>query len=385
MPFGRAALFIFAIGAAVAAAVVLLPGDDEPQAPPGGPRFGFNELRWSVGWQSDSDEPLIAAVEVAEIAGADTARMIVPWFDVIDPTGAWDESAWSRYRDAYEALSERGIRPVVTLVGAPRGAAGVQDDPDWAQPGCFAGFAVAPAPAYDAQWEAVVLRATNEFDQALAIQVWNEPNSPDYWGGCQPDPGRYLELVELAQAAIARSEHPGRKLVSAGLNPSAGTAVVAWQDYLAALVAGGLLDHVHAVGLHPYPVPEDCDRPEGSAPERLAAAVGAQVDEAIGLLPPGTPIWVTEFGASSAAGLTPDCRALTEEEQAETLLATYGELRSRDQVKTAIVHQLVDDRDSTEEFQNHFGVTRERPFLAPKLAFSCLAERRAEPESGCSD
>ena len=136
MPVGRAAIFIFAIGAAVVAAVVLLPGDDEPQAPPGGPRFGFNELRWSVGWQSDSDEPLIAAVEVAEIAGADTARMIVPWFDVIDPTGAWDESAWSRYRDAYEALSERGIRPVVTLVGAPRGAAGVQDDPDWGQPGC---------------------------------------------------------------------------------------------------------------------------------------------------------------------------------------------------------------------------------------------------------
>lgn len=384
MPFGRTALFIFAIGVAAVAAVVLLPLDDG-ESPADGPRFGFNELRWGVGWQSGSDAPLLAAVGVADLAGADTARMIVPWFDVIDPSGAWDESGWSRYRDAYEAMSERGLEPIVALLGAPRGAAGDQGDPDWAQPGCALGFAVPPATPYDAQWEAFVVRAVNEFDGALAVQVWNEPNSPDYWGGCNPDPTRYLELVELARRAVARSEHPGRTLVSAGLNPSSGAAVVAWQDYLAALVAGGLLDDVDAVGLHPYPTPEDCDRAEASLPGRLAAAVGAQVDEAIELLPAGTPIWVTEFGASSAAGLTPDCRALTEDEQAEALLATYGELAARDQVETTIVHQLVDDRDSTDELQNHFGVTREQPFLAPKAAYSCLAERRGDPGSGCDD
>ena len=385
MPFGRTVLCIFAIGVAAVAGLALLRSDDGQNADEGGPRFGFNELRWGVGWQSVSDQPLLAAVEVAELAGADTARMIVPWFDVIGPTGAWDEAAWSRYRDAYRALSDRGIEPVVALLGAPRGAAGDQIDPDWAQPSCASGFAVPPATAYDAQWEAFVLRAANEFDRALAIQVWNEPNSPDYWGGCVPDPDRYLELVGLARGAIARSEHPDRALVSAGLNPSGGAAVVAWQEYLAALIAGGLLDDVTAVGLHPYPVPADCDRPEASPPERLAAAVGLQVDEAIAVLPSGTPIWVTEFGASSAAGVSPDCRALTETEQAETLLATYAELAARDQVETAIVHQLVDDRDSPEELQNHFGVTREQPFLAPKLAYSCLAERLDDPDSGCDD
>lgn len=378
----RAALLIAAVGLAVVAGLLALRSDEEPAAA-SGPRFGFNELRWSIAWQSGSDQPLVEAVRASERAGADTARLVLPWFDVVAPGGGWDEPAWSRYRRSYEAMIEQGLEPVVVVLGAPRGAAGDQGDPDWAQPGCSAGLAAPPAPAYDAQWEAVVARIADEFGRALAIQAWNEPNSPDFWGGCAADPGRYLELVRAARRAIAGSEHPGIELVSAGLNPARGTAVTPWEDYLARLVAGGLTDAVEAVGLHPYPVPDDCARPQPALPERLAAAVGEQVDEALAILPAGVPVWVTEFGASSAAATSDDCRALTEDGQAAALAAMYRELARREPVEVAIVHQLVDDVDSPEELQNHFGVMLEEPFLAPKPAYACLALLRADPAARC--
>lgn len=378
----RAGLLILALGLAATAALLAVRSDDGP-APAAGPRFGFNELRWSVAWQSGSDGPLIEAVEASRAAGADTARLVLPWFDVIGPDGGWDEPAWDRYRRSYEAMIERGIEPVVAVLGAPRGVAGEQDDPDWAQPGCTAGFAAPPAPAHDAQWEAVIGRVADEFDRALAIEAWNEPNSPDFWGGCAPDPARYLELVRAARRAIAASAHPDMALVSAGLNPAGGEAVDAWRQYLAALVGGGLAGEVEAVGLHPYPAPEDCARPEPALAERLAAAVGEQVDEALAIVPGRIPIWVTEFGASSAAGLSDDCRALTEQGQARALAAMYGELADRERVEVAIVHQLADDVYSTEELQDHFGVTLEDPFLAPKPAYACLARLREDPDSSC--
>lgn len=378
----RAGLLILALGLA-ATAVLLAVRSDERQAPTPGPRFGFNELRWSVAWQGGSDEPLVEAVEASRAAGADTARLVLPWFDVIGPDGGWDEPAWERYRRSYEAMIEHGIEPIVAVLGAPRGAAGEQDDPDWAQPGCTGGFAAPPAPAYDAQWQAVIGRVADEFGQALAIEAWNEPNSPDFWGGCAPDAGRYLELLRAAKRAIAASGHPELTLVSAGLNPAHGEDVVAWRRYLAALVGSGLAGQVGAVGLHPYPAPDDCARPEPALAERLALAVGDQVDEALAIVGEETPIWVTEFGASSAAGSSDDCRALTERGQARALAEMYRELADRDRVEVAIVHQLADEVSSTEELQNHFGVALEDPFLAPKPAYTCLARLREDPDSSC--
>jgi hypothetical protein len=82
-------------------------------------------------------------------------------------------------------------------------------------------------------------------------------------------------------------------------------------------------------------------------------------------------------------GLTADCRALSEPQQAATVAAMYAQLSRRGPVETAIVHQLVDDRESAEELQNHFGVTRELPLLAPKPAYPCLASLRGEQGGAC--
>ena len=106
-----------------------------------------------------------------------------------------------------------------------------------------------------------------------------------------------------------------------------------------------------------------------------------QLAQAAAIVPEPAPLWITEFGAPSAAGLTTDCRALTEAGQARALSAMYDALAASGRVDVAIVHQLVDDHLSyPEQLPNHFGVTRSLPtFLEPKPAYWCLAERRGQP------
>lgn len=392
-------LLALAAGLLAAHALAALADDDEVAVRPvaGDPElpwFGFNELRWATEWQRgpapDPDQQMRRSVEATAAAGANTDRLPVPWADVVDASGGWDEEAWSRYRDVYDEMVADGISPVIVLFAAPRGGTD-QITPDWSPPGCNAGFASPPDPAHDAEWQAYVLRASNEFDRALALQVWNEPNSRDFWGGpaCTPDPARYVQLAALARAALASpsSEHPDRALVSAGLNPSTVAGSIASDGYLSATLADGLLDHVQAVGVHLYSQRRACGRASDIA-TGVAADADRQLSEAAALVPEPTPLWVTELGFSSSGGLTLDCRALSEDDQARAISAAYDAVAASPRVDLAIVHQLVDEGASyVDPFPNSFGVTRNQPaFLQPKPAYWCLAARRGiqvQPPPAC--
>jgi hypothetical protein len=188
-----------------------------------------------------------------------------------------------------------------------------------------------------------------------------------------------VELAALARAALAApgSEHPNRRLVSAGMNPATVPGSVDWRSYLQAAIGAGLLDHVDAVGVHLYPLRGDCR--EGSDPAAaLARGAARQLADAEALVPEPVPLWVTEFGASSAAGMTNDCRALSEADQARAISGIYDTLAASARVQLGIVHQLVDEPAYFPAWlPNAFGVTYSAPeFLTPKPAYLCLAARR---------
>jgi len=303
-PWAALALVLLALAAGLLAARSLAELGSEPEAPPraaaGDPElewFGFNELRWATEWQHgpapDTDAQMRRSIEATAAAGANTDRLPVPWTDVVDASGGWDEEAWSRYRDAYREMVADGISPVIVLLAAPRG--GVDEiNPDWSPPGCSGGLASPPDPAHDVDWAAYVVRASNEFDHALALQVWNEPNSRDFWGGpgCAPDPARYVQLAALARTALASpgSEHPDRALVSAGLNPSTVPGSIPWDEYLSATLDDGLLEQVQAIGVHLYSQRRACG--SGTDLATAAAANAArQLDQAAALVPDPTPLW----------------------------------------------------------------------------------------------
>ena len=376
-------LLMVGIAAALALAVATslrpegrVPEPEQPHAepPPALPYFGFNEAAWGTAWQGQT---LNDAVATAAEAGANTNRLTVRWFDVVGPSGAWDEDGWARYRTAYQTMLLAGIQPIVMLVAAPRGTDQLSD-PDWAAPGCLAGAASPPAPEYDQRWTEFVARAGLEFGGALAFQIWNEPNSEDYWGGCDVDPAR---------RALGPSER--MPIVSAGLNSAVDEpAGMPWTDYLQQALYAGLLsdDRAQFVGVHPYPRPGTCGASPAETARALVDGMSRQLEEAERLSP--AEIWVTEFGATSAAALPDECRALGPELQAQVLTAMYDLLARDDRVEVGIVHQLVDqavaDPDpSVVAYWSNFGVTTNATsasaFLGRKDAYWCLAGRQGRP------
>lgn len=390
----RATHGLLMVGIAAALALALatslwpegrVPEPAQPQAepPPALPYFGFNEAAWGTAWQGQALNDAIAA---AAEAGANTNRLTVRWFDVVGPSGAWDEDGWARYRTAYQTMLLAGIQPIVMLVAAPRGTDQL-GDPDWAVPGCLAGGASPPAPEYDQRWTEFVARAGLEFGGALAFQIWNEPNSEDYWGGCDVDPARYVQLVDLARQALGPSER--MPIVSAGLNSAVDEpAGMPWTDYLQRALYAGLLtdDRAQFVGVHPYPRPDTCGATPAETARALVDGMSRQLDEAERLSP--AEIWVTEFGATSAAALPAECRALGPELQAQVLTAMYDLLARDDRVEVGIVHQLVDQSvanpdPSVVAYWSNFGVTTNATsasaFLDRKDAYWCLAGRQGRP------
>jgi hypothetical protein len=344
--------------------------------------FGFNE-GWGSSWQGPALADVIAT---AAGAGANTSKLPVRWFDVVGPAGAWDEDGWARYRTAYQAMLLAGITPVVMLVAAPRGTDQL-GDPAWAMPECLSAAASPPAPEYDGQWQEFVARVGLEFPDALAVQIWNEPNSEEYWGGCDADPARYVELVELARQALGPAA--AMPIVSAGLNSAVDEPFgLPWLTYLRSALDAGLMSGSGAqlLGVHPYPRPGTCGATAAETARLLVDAVSMQVEQAESLTP--AEIFVTEFGATSAGPLPGECRALGPGAQAQVLTAMYDRLAASDSIEAGIVHQLVDQEvpnvdPSAASYWSNFGITKNATavsaFLEPKDAYWCLAGRRGRP------
>ena len=88
-----------------------------------------------------------------------------------------------------------------------------------------------------------------------AWEIWNEPNSRDFWQP-SPDVARYSELLRLGSAAI-RSVDPEAFVVSGGVAPAfnAPGYSIAPKDFVSGLYTTGAGPAIDAVGVHPYSFP----------------------------------------------------------------------------------------------------------------------------------
>ncbi len=131
-------------------------------------------------------------------------------------------------------------------------------------------------------------------------QVWNEPNTSQFWVS-GPDPAAYTRLLRATAAAI-RAADPGAEVVTAGLPESLGGMPVG--RYLDGMYDAGARGTFDTLAIHPY-----AREPEGaldilrSARAELDRHGAAQV-----------PIWATEFGWASSG--PPSLVTTTEASQA---------------------------------------------------------------------
>jgi len=209
-----------------------------------------------------------------------------------------------------------------------------------------------PKPGHDAEWGEFVGAFIDRYkdDGLTAIEVWNEPNFADFWGGTR-SPERFADLVQVAYDEVEERELENViTVVPGGLSPHQ-NADNTWEytaDYLDALGQGN--PAVGAVSVHLYA--KRRVRSDRKAREQIAAQFFsvAVMHGSRGYTSPGTPVWITEVGFPESIDGWTGKRAANKFTQRRRLCSAYVRMRA---AKMFIVHRLYDD--AVKEDGAHFG------------------------------
>lgn len=248
-----------------------------PPLVPGTPQFGLNtHLMW--------DGPAQAAVDLDRIvaAGQTVVRFDVQW-DGFEPTekGGWDDGFLARLDQTLDLVEQRGLRPILVVVGTPA----------WARGGLGSRF-TPPDRAEDFADAVGYLAARYQDRPSIAYEIWNEPNQDDFWDThAGPDPVVYGRLLQAAYARI--------KAAAPDATVLGGSIAFNDRDYFEQMYqAGDVSQWFDALALHPYSL--------GNAPEQVddqihsfALAVDSMRTVMAEHGSPNKPIWITEMGWST--------------------------------------------------------------------------------------
>jgi hypothetical protein len=166
-------------------------------------------------------------------ASAGMVRLTVGWravapappLDPADPGSATYQFAQidAAVRDA----RARGLTVLLTVVGAPDWAEG-GGRPSGADPGTWnpsisalASFMRAVTARYSGGFDPDGLGPTAPLPAAHAIQVWNEPNLPEYLTPQPGSPDYYRQMLNASYAAV-KAVNPRMLVVTAGTSPYGG-------------------------------------------------------------------------------------------------------------------------------------------------------------------
>jgi hypothetical protein len=234
--------------------------DGGAQVGPPPPESAELEPRLGVNIHLLRDEP---ALDLARAAGFGLVRMDLLWANV-ERRGRYRFFA---YDALLRALEARGMSVLWILdYGHPdHGGSTPRTPQDVAAFGRFVEAAAAHFKGRNVRYE-----------------VWNEPNTAQFWEP-SPNASEYATLLREAVAAIRRVD-PAAKISSGGLS----RFDVA---FLSQAVDPSLAGSLSAIGIHPYPKtgPETIAPELGMLREWVARAFGEQIE-----------IWDTEWGYSSA-------------------------------------------------------------------------------------
>ncbi|MFL5322141.1 MAG: cellulase family glycosylhydrolase [Myxococcaceae bacterium] len=311
------------------------PKAQKPQAPQTPlPNFGFNEA-WGR-WDVSTDQ----LAQMAQQTGAQVGRLNVCWDQIETSPGVYDQAALGRLDDTIAAMEAHGIKPVLVAISAPAWSHPSNPDPTARIP---------QDPQFDGAFGNFTAMVANRYKDAAAIEIWNEPNLPDY-GNIPPQ--RYAQMLTAATAAI-HAQSPDTKVLSAGLSPVNQTKDhPSWEQYLKVVMQNAKGDF--DVAIHPYA--------RGGDAKTLAAKTERQYAEARQIAQ--RDIWITEMGFSSGD--------MSQTKQAKALRDTFEQLEGKKHLESVIVHRLMDDPTYQPGSSFEQGLGMVDASGAPKKAFRML-------------
>ena len=169
----------------------------------------------------------LIGLQAAIQAGAKVVRTDLFWARAETRKGQYNFAPWDKLVTSSTA---RGLKVVMILAYGNRLYTAGNDKPPITLEAirAFGDFAEATA--------------RHHAGRGVGYEIWNEPNSPNFWSPV--DPSAYAALLKVAASRI-RLGDPAAHVYSGGL---------AQTDfpYLAALLETGALDDVSSIGVHPY-------------------------------------------------------------------------------------------------------------------------------------
>ena len=333
------------------------------------PMWGFNDdfqLRGGTAANGDPIADLHEEIPKTAAAGAQLIRMAVRWRVVEQTEGTYDFNRPGQpFLSNYNDMLAAGLKPIIVLMGAPDWADGtpVGSNPS----GCpyTSGCEYPPGSGYYDEFADFVYQAAITFPNAYAFEIWNEPNSPKYWGPT-PSAANYATMVQLSSGAIQNAEATlGKNItwITGGLADDAGSApIIPQHTFVANMLASPNLTSIgfDGVGIHPYPRPDTslCTSPSASDVDYMECKL-KQVRLALNQVPAASnlPLWVTETGKSSTGDQTtiPSMHYAAGTDSDGAAVAADD-----DDVAAFVIHRWRDNGNDT------YGVVGPFPDYAPK-------------------
>ncbi|MGB8644792.1 MAG: cellulase family glycosylhydrolase [Anaerolineae bacterium] len=278
------------------------------------------------------------AADLMAAAGVQAVRVDFGW-DQLNP--APQQYQWQDYEAMVQALRARKLDVMGVLDYSSWWGSAAQSSDDWRvrlyspplDPRDFARYAYA---------------VVSHFKNNVHVwQVWNQPNTSDFWKPL-PDAARYVQLLQETYLAIKYAD-PQAVVVFGGLsgNGVEGDNASGWEsNFIQSAYAAGARGYFDVMAIHPFILPNS-----GIAVvrNRITATRATLTANGDGKL----PIWLTEMGVPTDAPWWPTAPLQSEASQAAWLAQVYTRLW--DQTPTIFWYSL-QDRAGEDDPDAHFGL-----------------------------
>jgi hypothetical protein len=324
-------------------------------------------------WESDED--MERELDLAAEAGSNVVRVNVGWSALEQAgNGEYNLPFVEKLDRFVGGAAARGMRVVAMLWNTPCWASSAPPSVKQGCEGAWWDRGVQWYPPENPNEYAEAARwMTDRYGTSLAaLEVWNEPNLIDgYWWRTTDPAGDYAELLKAAYPA-AKAGNPSVPVLAGALQGGD-------RQFLEELYAHGVQGSYDGLSIHPYNewrAPDDHWVPEWSRYTFLPAIESvraAQIEAG-----DGAPLWLTEFGWTTAEGAYAyrDQRFTVSEAQQAAYIARALELVcSMEFVEAALVYNLRDNGTDPAAYEENFGLVR-RDF-SPKPALEAF--QAAEP------
>jgi polysaccharide biosynthesis protein PslG len=306
-----------------------------------------------IGYNETKDAETLSN-ELIAASGAGFIRVALNWATVEPVEG---QRNFAPYDAINSALADNGVKPLWVVTSAPCWAAG--------EPCTEQVPSLAPDPQHVDDYADFAAEVAERYPDALGIEIWNEPNIPNFWRPA-PDLDLYRELLSASADAIhaTGSDVP---VLMAGPSPTGPEQVaedpskIEFPRFIEEVMAKPDAPDVDAIALHPYGLLKD-----GVSPVEASIDLYEQGRKVTDAVAPDLPVWVTEVGLTTAGQ-----RAVTPEQQANGVSELVRYLAD-DGVPVIAIHRFFDDPESPLKFEQGFGVLDGDG--EPKHAFCAAAD-----------